>query len=186
MRAGAARKAISYQSLKVLSVYLLIQFLVFLPSILTIAELDQQRRSVMDSSFSPAVAVYSITAVAYLVVAMVLFFKARKIGLLFAEHPDEELCLTGVVSDDVLALFFRCLGVYALVTWVPSLVQSFSKAVITIVRSPEPVPWVYTFFWMQIVTPLTGCVLGLLLLLRTQAIIRLSNTSRERPGDKEG
>lgn len=178
--------SIASVALKVLAVYLVLQFLAFLPSVLTIANLRSSERSVMDSSLNLSLIVYAITAVFYLVFAMLLFRKAHKIGPLFANDPDEELSLSGALSAGVLALTFRCLGAYALITWLPPLVLSISRAVITIVRSPEPVPWEYTFFWMQVVTPLTGCVVGILLLLRTEAIIRLGKFSRERPEDEEG
>ena len=175
--------SIAAVALKVLSVYLVLQFLAFLPALVTIAKLKSSEDSVEDGSFNLSLIVYAITAVAYLAVAMVLFCKAPKIGLHFAGRPDEDLLLSNPLSDEVLALAFRCLGVYALITWAPSLLESLSKAVITVVRSPEPVSWIYTFFWMNLVTPFTGCVIGLLLVFRTETILRIGSLSRARPDD---
>jgi len=171
--------------LKVLSIYLVMGFLAFLPVAVGLIKMDNQMRqthgeepSFARSVIAPGVLAVEITAVAYLAFALILFFKARKIGQFFVNQPEEEVSLAGPVSSDVLALAFRCLGVYALISWVPPLVQNLAKSIVTASQYPNQVPLLYAFSWITLVTSVIGSLIGLLLVLRTNVVIRLANFSR--------
>jgi len=172
-------------ALKMLSVYLVLSFLEFLPSGFMLIQADSQIRrtqgenpSLAHSLMSPGVFAVEIMSVAFLTFALILFVKARNIGRFFVADPEEAVSLNGPISSDVLAMAFRCLGVYALVTWVPVLAQSLAKAIVTASQYPDPVPWLYTFSWITIIPPVIGSLIGLLLVLRTNVVIRLAKLSR--------
>lgn len=189
---GASMKTshVAAIALKVLSVYVVMSLLAFLSASLALVRVDSQmRRTHADNpalaqSLSPLVIVIVVTVLAYAIVAAVLFFKARSLGRRFTVDPEEEVSLAGPVSRDVLALAFRCLGLYALVTWVPQLTQLLTNTILAIARAPDPVPWMYHFTWISLVTPLTGSLVGLLLLWRTHWFTRLTDNSRQRSSEK--
>lgn len=169
-------------ALKVLAVYVVLSLLAFLPSALALVQMWNQARalpqqhSASSPSLLPSVIASAITVLAYGMLAIVLFFKTHRISRYVTAGAEEEFTLSGPRSREVLTLAFRCLGIYALVTWLPQLAQSITKAMITIAQSPEPVPWLYRFLWVSLVTPLVGSLVGVLLLFRPEAIVRLTDS----------
>jgi hypothetical protein len=166
--------------LKILAVYVLFVFLTALPANLASAQMwmefgkrDDMAGSAIASPFA-ALAV-GIIPLAYLAFAAVLFFGARKLAGLFVRNSEDQVSFAGPVSNDLLAFAFRCLGVYALVTWAPPFLEVLTRTIIYNRLQAEDATFLRRFYdiWSLLISSSTGTLLGILLLFTPKGLLRL-------------
>lgn len=182
--------------LKLMAVYVVFQFLMMLPAAIGMFQAGSRmpssaRADDFGARFFLWFAVYyAVLSVAYLGFACALFFGASRLSRLFVADPDEQVTLSGQVSNPLLTAAFQCMGVYALATWVPNLVHSLVRCVIYGTWSEPQTPFLRRFYdnWSGLISPATGVMIGLLLLFRAKGLMRLIRLSRpmSRPEPEAG
>jgi hypothetical protein len=172
--------------LKLMAVYVVFQFVMMLPAAIGM----YQAGSRMPTSGGAAdfggrlflwLAVYcAVLSVAYLGFACILFLAAGKLSLWFVTDPDDQVTLSGQVSTPLLTAAFQCMGVYALVTWAPSLIQTLIRTIVYGTWYADQVPFLKRFYdnWSVLISPTMGCIIGLLLIFRAKGLLRLIQRSR--------
>ena len=167
--------------IKILAVYVLFAFLTSIPAIISVWEVcARMERSDgmagLGSSLTVLAVAAGMTPFAYLVFAGVLFFGARKLSCLFIRNSEDQVSFAGPVSNDVLTFAFRCLGVYAVVTWGPDFIQALTRVIIYSRVQAEDAVFLRRFndsSWSTLISPTLGTLLGFLLIFKAQGILRL-------------
>jgi len=185
--------------LKLMGLYVFMQFLLMLPS--TIGGLMTMRSMSASTSdgIGPALATLFVrllcVSLVWLAFSVGLFVAAPRLSRFFVEDQDEEVSLSGDVSDGIQAWSFRCFGLYALITWCPGLVQTLCRTIVYGTWESAPVSLRLRFYehWSLLISPAAGVILGLLLLFKAKGLVRLIQLSRpmsraraeyERGGDQ--
>lgn len=170
--------------LKILALYLFIQFVSVLPTL--IGSLQMFIPLIKEDPWSrPTLVVlcFGTVIVLYLGAAFWLFRRAGRLSRHFVDSPEDQVFLSGDVSKDLLKLAFQCLGVYAIITWVPQLLQHLCRCAIYSsweVDKDNQLPLLERFYnsWSILIAPTIGTVLGLLLIFRAKGLLRLIQLSR--------
>jgi len=179
--------------IKILAVYVLFVFLTSLPANLASLQMwmelgkrDATEGSAINSLFPPLA--LGIMPVAYLVFAAVLFFGARKLSCVFVRNPEDQVSFAGPVSNDVLTLAFRCLGVYAVVTWAPPFLEMLTRTIIYSHWQTEDAAFVRRFYdnWSVLISSTTGTLLGILLIFNAKGFLRLIRLSYPAASKENG
>lgn len=173
-------------SLKLMAVYVIFQFLMMLPAAIGMFQAGSRMPSSTGAGdsglrfFLWLAVYYAVLTVAYLGFACTLFFGASRLSRLFVADPDEQVTLSGQVSNPLLTAAFQCMGVYALTTWVPNLAQSLVRCVIYGTWNDPQTPFLRRFYddWSGLISPATGVLIGLLLLFNAKGLMRLIRLSR--------
>lgn len=170
--------------LKLMAFYVFMQFLLMLPS--SFQCLLASRKASVSGVESPIAALssyfsfLSALSLLYLVFSLGLFFAAQRMSRLIVGDCDEDVILSGTRPDEAQTWVFRCLGVYALTTWCPNLVQTLCRTIIYGTWQLDEVPFVERFYdnWSILIGPAVGVVLGLLLIFKAKGLMRLIQLSR--------
>ncbi|MCC6145141.1 MAG: hypothetical protein IT368_15145 [Candidatus Hydrogenedentes bacterium] len=173
-------------ALKILGVYVFLQFLMMLPTGLGVFQMSN---AMGDSEGTEAGHVrqfalmaewFLIVAAVYLTLAVGTFVGAHRLARFFVADPEDRVTLGGPVSDQLLAVAFQCLGVYALVTWTPGLVQTIVRCTIYGTWVDPQTPFLRRFYdnGSGLVSPSVGVVMGLLLIFRGKGLLRLIRLAR--------
>jgi hypothetical protein len=179
--------------LKVLGIYIFLQFLTVLPMALTLIRVntnmllgqpdyEMSRMSI----FTPMGLYIAFMSVFYLGSAWVFIFRAKSLSRFFAEDLPEECNLASAGSDPVLTLAFQCLGLYAIVTWAPQFVQTLVRTLNYGAWSDPQTPFSMRFYQngSVLISPIVGTVIGLLLLFKGRGLLRLIKLSRTMAPEK--
>jgi hypothetical protein len=173
-------------ALKILGVYVFLQFLTMLPTGLGVfqmsnalgesdgSEAGHMRQFVLMAEW------FLLVAVVYLTLAIGTFVGARRLARFFVPDAEDRVTMAGPVSEQLLAVAFQCLGVYALVTWTPSLVQTIVRCTIYGTWVDPQTPFLRRFYdnGSGLVSPSVGVVIGLLLIFRAKGLLRLIRLAR--------
>jgi len=179
-------RAFAAITLKVLGVYVFLQFLGMLPTALSLFTMDYRMGTGAGGATTFAdglllASVYlGVTSLVYLAFACILFFGAGRLSRLFVETPETDISLSGPVSAEVLTLAFRCLGVYAVVTWFPPLVQMICKCCVDGTWTAPQIPFLRRFYsnWSFLISPTVGSLVGILLIFKAKGLVRLIQLAR--------
>ena len=172
--------------LKLMAVYVVFQFLMMLPAAIGMFQAGSRMPpSAGTDDFGGRVflwfaAYYAVLSLAYLGFACVLFLGADRLSRLFVTGPDDEMTISGQVSDSLLTAAFRCMGLWALATWFPNLVHSLVRCVIYGTWTEPQTPFLRRFYdnWSGLLSPATGVFIGLLLVFQADGLMRLIRLSR--------
>jgi len=173
-------------ALKILGVYVFLQFVAMLPTGFGLLQVSKSFREVgaTDSGgirqYAILAGCFLVTAAVYLALALFAFLRANRLAKLFVPSPEDQVSLSGPVSDPLLTMSFQCLGVYALVTWAPSLVQTIIRCTIYGTLFDPHIPFLRRFYdnWSNLISPSVGVMAGLLLIFRAKGLLRLIRLSR--------
>jgi hypothetical protein len=123
---------------------------------------------------------YVVLSVAYVGFASVLFLGAARLSRRIVPDPDDDTTLSGQVSLPFHTAAFQCMGIYALSTWFPHLMQSLVRCVIYGTWTDPETPFVRRFYdnWSGLVSPVMGVIVGLLLVFRAKGLVRLIQLAR--------
>ena len=171
--------------IKLLALYVLFQYVVTFPTTLT-ALLSLNRFANNNPTEMAAVVLYLpiycafIISLAYIPLSLILYFNAEKIAKRFVNHSDEVIAISGNVSNSFEEFAVRCFGIYALVVWVPEIVQAFFRTIIYGTWQDDQIPFLQRFYqnWSILISPTIGVVLGLLLVFKAKGLLRLVQLSR--------
>lgn len=109
--------------LKLMGLYVFMQFFLMLPSslrgLLATRSASFNAMDGLTSGFESVFVFLFWLSFIYLAFYVSLFFAAQKLSRFFVERQEEEVTLSGGVSDGMQTWPFRCFGVYALITWGP-------------------------------------------------------------------
>jgi hypothetical protein len=121
-----------------------------------------------------------VMAGVYLLFSIGLYFAAPKLSCFLVEDKNEEVSLSGSVSNNLQTWSFRCFGIYALVTWGPNLVQTFCQTIIYGTWQLDQIPFLRRFYdnWSVLISPVAGVLFGLLLIFKAKGLVRLIQFSR--------
>jgi hypothetical protein len=168
--------------LKMLSIYVLFQFIAMLPSIISIQKMSGLVPGIGDHSNPYNAMMISLTVMAllYLALGCSLLFGADKIAKFFVKDSNEEFSISGKVSDPFTALAFQCLGIYAFITWCPNLVYMLCKTIAYNQWMVPEMPLSRRFYdnWSTLITPALGTLFGIFLILRPGGVLQLIKRSR--------
>jgi len=172
--------------LKILAVYLFFQFLTVLPAGLDLFQMihpSLDNRGVETSAvrfYALMTGLFLVVAIAYLAISVVVFRGANRLARLFISDPEDTVALDGPVSDGFLTGAFQCLGVYALISWMPDLFQTGIQCAIYGTWTDPQTPFLLRFYdgWSNLISPFLGVVIGMLLIFRPKGLLRLILLSR--------
>ncbi|NLW81391.1 MAG: hypothetical protein GXY42_06925 [Desulfovibrionales bacterium] len=166
--------------LKLMGLYVFMHFLLMLPSSLAARSASVNATNDFAPSLGSMFLFLWRLSFAYLVFSISLFFTASKLSRFIVEKHDNEVILSGEVTDGMQTWVFRCFGVYALITWGPNLVQTLCRTIIYGTWQLDEVPLVERFYdnWSILIGPAVGVVLGLLLIFKAKGLMRLIQLSR--------
>ena len=172
--------------LKILAVFLFFQFLKLLPTGLGMLQMGTSIREsgVGESAEIKGYALMTggglVIAIAYLSLSALVFFRANRLARYFVADPEDSVVLGGPVSDPFLTAAFQCLGVYALIIWMPGLIANVVRCILYGTWTDPQTPLLLRFYesWPGLVSPSVGVVIGLLLLFKARGLLRLIRLSR--------
>lgn len=173
-------------ALKILAVYLFLEFLALLPTGLGILQIydsfDGADSLGIDaqSGYGWMLAWTLIGLCLYLAVAVGLFTGASRIARWFVDRPDGPVPVPDTVPDVWLAAAFPCLGIYALITWLPDLVQLLVRCTLYGTWQSPQIPFLQRFYdnGSMLISPSIGVLLGLVLLFRAKGLLKLIQWAR--------
>lgn len=173
-------------AMKILAVYVFLQFLTMLPTGLGMFQMSHSLRENGGTEAEPMrqfammAALFLFVAIIYLILALAAFLGAHRFARFFVSDPEDHVTLGGPVSDHLLTAAFQCLGVYALVSWTPTLVQTIIRCVIYGTWTVPQTPFLRRFYdnWADLISPSVGVVIGLLLIFRSRGLLRLIRLAR--------
>jgi hypothetical protein len=185
-------------ALKLLGLYLLIQFVVSLPMLISFAQRsnsfaagDGDLGSAMTGMMNAVTVGTLLTVVSYLVAGISLLAGAGRMARFVVPNPDAQLSLSGTISDDVTRFAFRGFGLYALITWLPTFVQLVIQCAIQASQDHLPMTPLQGFYahYSSLLAPASGTVCGLFLFIRPCGLLNLLRLSqkmtRERLATKQ-
>ncbi len=178
--------------LKILAVYVFFQFLMMLPTGLGMFQMSNSfcESGGTETSWIRQYAVmagwFLVVAIANLALSACAFLGANRLARFFVSDPKDTVSLAGPVSDGFLTAAFQCLGVYALATWTPNLVQTVIRCTIYGTWTDPQTPFLRRFYdgWSGLVSPCVGVVIGLLLILRARGLVRLIRLARPMSSER--
>jgi len=138
-----------------------------------------------EGMLTSAVLLSGLTALFCFAVSCVLFLKAHAIARFFLPDKEEEVHLSGKLSDSFETCLFRCLGIYALIKWGPDFIQTLIQTIIYCRGMDDTVhPPIVLFFqnWEWLSSPTIGILLGLLLIFRASWLTRI--VTKQSPAPK--
>lgn len=178
-------KSVALICLKVLAIYLFIQFIALLPASLSMLKMGSAYGA--DGScetrmiFAPIVICFLAMPALYLAAGLYMLLRTEKIACYLVRDTVDEIHVSGKISDSVMTLAFQCLGIYALITWLPDFVQTLCRTILhDSWTMPLSKPLAQRFYenWSTLITPTIGTILGLLLLFKVSGLVRLIKLSR--------
>ena len=179
--------------IKILAVYVLFVFLTSIPVTMSMLEMCARmgRGDVMagpGSNLTFLTVAVGMMPFAYLVFAGVLFWGARKLSCLFVQNSEGQISFSGPVSNDVLTFAFRCLGVYAVVTWGPDFIQKLTRIIIYSRLQTENTVFLRRFYDSEstLISSTLGTLLGLFLIFKATGLLRLIRLSYPAASKENG
>ncbi len=180
-------RAIVTVILKILGIYVFLQFLNVLPMVISLLQVNTDillghpdpMASRMGIS-TPMGFYLALMSVIYLGSASMLMFKSRYLAGLFTYGLPDEGHVSGIGSDHVLTLSFQCIGLYAVVTWLPQFLQTLCRTLIYRTWTDPQVPLSMRFYenWSVLIGPLMGTLIGILLIFKLAGLLRLIKLAR--------
>ena len=172
--------------LKILAVYVFFQFLMMLPSGLRMFQMSNTFRDIEGTEtagtreYAVMAGWFVVVGIAYLTVSVSAFLGADRLARFFVSDSQDSVTLAGPVSDHFRTAAFQCLGVYALITWTPSLVQTIVRCTIYGTWSDPQSPFLLRLYdgWSALISPLVGALVGLLLIFRARGLVSLTRLAR--------
>jgi hypothetical protein len=172
--------------LKILAVYIFFQFLMMLPTGLGMFQMSHSLRdsggtdSTSMRQYALMAGWFLVVAIAYLALSVGAFLGASRLARFFVSDPDDSVTLAGPASDGFLTAAFQCLGVYAIITWAPDLIQTVVRCTIYGTWTDPQIPFLRRFYdnGSGLISPSVGVVIGLLLIFRARGLFRLIRLAR--------
>lgn len=172
--------------LRLIALYLIFQFLVSLPASLSaMVRFAGESSSVMEGGMRKYLLVmlvvqFLVMLATYVPLAVALLLNAEKLSRMFVKEDNDEVEISGEVSDNVQACAFRCVGIYAVIVWAPCLIQALIQ---NAVYGDECVPFMWRFFddWIELISPAIGVLVGVWLVLKAPVLVRFVQRVRAKP-----
>ncbi|MEM7392392.1 MAG: hypothetical protein AAF492_08580 [Verrucomicrobiota bacterium] len=161
-------------ALKLLGVYVFIQFCGLIPSLAYMFQYTPTD-GYEDAAFLSQKTSTLVLVGIYLVSAFGLFAGARRLSGFFVPDSDETFSVSGEVSPPIVQVMFQGLGIWALIQWGPELVQALMQTLLYGSWSNPIMPISLRFYdnWSIITGPLLGTICGLLLVFKARGVMKL-------------
>ncbi|MDR2850271.1 MAG: hypothetical protein LBW77_07015 [Verrucomicrobiota bacterium] len=171
--------------LRLFAFYLFLQFLLLCPQVL--AGMASMRSMSSVETVVPAQTAYLAGGLlAYLPFAALLFVKADRLSRPFVRDTGEAVTVSGKISGDVQTCAFRCLGLYALIIWMPVFVRVLCIAVSNGTLQTDQAP--FSFLMQQIyknglylIAPAIGVLIGSGLVFKAQCLMHFIQPASPEP-----
>ena len=176
-------------SLKVLGIYSLFEFLATLPTAFSLnpyreifGSMDPEFGPLLAGSIASMQAAITSSCFIYLILSIVLLTQSEKLARWFVRTDDTEVDgkADAPERDSAGRFVIQLMGVYALIFWLPNLVQTLTRTIIFGSWQVPQIPPLQRFYdnGSLLIEPVFGTLLGLFLVFRSNGVTRILNLAR--------
>ena len=98
---------------------------------------------------------------AYVPLPVLMFIKADKLSRFLVKDDAKEIALPAAPASHLLACAYRCLGIYAIITWAPGLIQTILQNFIYAMQLYDATFQGRLFaIWPELISPVAGTFIG--------------------------